>query len=73
MQKSQQWSFNNIQSQIDEIQQTIDTNEKKQVGATQEMTHSLAMLNYYTQLKQDMIKNVNSSTVDMQCSNVFYC
>ena len=37
------------------------------------MSHSLAMLNYYTQVKQDMIKNVNATEVDMNCTNVFYC
>ena len=37
------------------------------------MTHSLAMLNYYTQVKQDMIKNVNTTKVEFNCSNVFYC
>lgn len=37
------------------------------------MTHTLAMLNYYTQMKQDLIKNVNTTTLDVNCTNLFYC
>ena len=34
MQKSQQWSFNNIQSQIDNIQDKIDVNHKEEKNMT---------------------------------------
>lgn len=34
MQKSQQWSFNNIQSQIDQIQEKIDLHHKGEMNYT---------------------------------------
>lgn len=73
MQKSQQWSFNNIQGQIDEIQENIDKNHKEELNYTQDLSHSLAMTNYYANLRNDMIKNINTTAVDLKCTNVFYC
>lgn len=73
MQKSQQWSFGNIQTQIDEIQKKIDENHKQELNYTQDLSHSLAMSNYFTKLRGDMIKNINTTKVDLNCTNVFYC
>ena len=36
---------------------------------TQDLSHSLAMKSYY----QNMIKNVNDTKVNLNCTNVFYC
>ena len=73
MQKSQQWSFNNVQVQIDEIQHKIDGNHKEELNYTQDLSHSLAMTNYYSKMRNDMIKNINTTKVDLNCTNVFYC
>jgi len=73
MQKSQQWSFNNIQVQIEEMQKKIDDNHKEEKNYTRDLSHSLAMTNYYTKMRSDLIKNVNASEVDLKCTNVFYC
>lgn len=73
MQKSQQWSFNNVQTQIDDIQKRIDSDHKEELNYTQDLSHSLAMTNYYTKMRNDMIKNINTTKVDLNCTNVFYC
>jgi hypothetical protein len=31
------------------------------------------MSNYFTKLRGDMIKNINTTKVDLNCTNVFYC
>ena len=37
MQKSQQWSFNNTQSQIEEVQKKLDDNHKQEMNYTKEI------------------------------------
>lgn len=73
MQKSQQWSFGNIQSQIDQIQKKIDDNHREEMNYTSDLSHSLAMTSYYQKLRSDMIQNINTTQVNMNCTNVFYC
>ena len=73
MQKSQQWSFNNIQAEIGSVQKEIDKNHQEEETDAHNLSHSLAMTNYYTKLRNDMIKNINTTNVDLNCTNVFYC
>ena len=51
MQKSQQWSFNNIQTEISQIQKKIDQNHQEDQKEEHNLSHSLAMTNYYTKLR----------------------
>ncbi len=73
MQKSQQWSFNNVQTEINSVQKQIDKNHQEDEKAEHNLSHSLAMTNYYTKLRNDMIKNINTTSIDLNCTNVFYC
>ena len=73
MQKSQQWSFNNIQTEVNAVQKQIDKNHQEDQKEEHNLSHSLAMTNYYTKLRNDMIKNINTTSIDLNCTNVFYC
>lgn len=55
------------------MQKQLDTNHKEEEKEEHNLSHSLAMTNYYTQLRNDMIKNINTTSIDLNCTNVFYC
>lgn len=76
MQKSQQWSFNNIQQEIEQIHHTIERDEQKEQNITMDLANNLGQLNFYNHMNQQMVRNLNStnsSSLDLTCTNAFFC
>ena len=81
MQKSQQWSFSNVQTQIEDLEKKMQKNKEEDESKRQEMSakldrvvHSLstsaAIQSYMNQPQQFF---ATSKTRGLNCSNAMYC